>query len=115
MAVIASQKVQKNFETIQVKSIGQFLYVVGRSGYRPSTLLEDSVGKVAQHSRRMNPESLSVVIRGFSICQYLSESLVQSVRDASFSKLWDFSPNDLAGEASELSVTASICSLRQVL
>lgn len=107
VVIKACQRVQNNIETIQMKGIGQFLYVVGRSGYKPSDLLKNTVGRVLRMARRMQPASLSATIRGFSICQYLSEPVIQAVRDAAFAKLWEFLPDDLAGEVSRLVAAVS--------
>lgn len=86
-------------QEIDLKILGQFLWALGRSGYKPTPLLETIVGRVTKSARRLPPGALSSIVRGFSMCQFLSERMVQSVRDGSFSRLSDFSPYDLAGEA----------------
>lgn len=84
-------------QKIDLKILGQFIWALGRSGYKPTPLLEATVGRVIKSARRLRPGALSTVVRGFSMCQFLSERMIQSVRDGSFNRLLDFSPYDLAG------------------
>ncbi|GMH42371.1 hypothetical protein BSKO_10290 [Bryopsis sp. KO-2023] len=92
----ACHLVMTNAHLIDLKQVGQFLWSLGRAGYKPTPLMEDIVGRVSRTARKMPTPALASIVRGFSMCQFLSQDMLHEVRDGSFERLEEFSPFDLS-------------------